>query len=317
MKLDLQVQPEIFDRFNRKYNLVILQDDVDNTFSQLPKDFFSLIITSPPYNVGKSYEKQMRFEDYISWQKKIIEKLASLLKSTGSLCWQIGNYVDNGEVFPLDIYFYPIFKDLGFQLRNRIIWHFEHGLHASKRFSGRYETLLWFTKSDDYLFNLNNVRVPHKYPGKLHYKGDKKGMPSCNPLGKNPSDFWNIISAEWESGVWEFPNVKSNHSEKTNHPCQFPVELVERCVLALTNEQDWILDPFSGVGSTLIAALKNNRKAVGIEYKEEYCEITKQRIKDFYNGKLKLRPIGKPIHSPSGREKVTQIPIQWLEKQYK
>lgn len=317
MKLELKIQPEIFDYFDKKHRIVILQDDIDNLFSQLPKDFFSLIITSPPYNVGKSYEKQMRFEDYLSWQKKIIEKLVSLLKPTGSICWQVGNYVDNGEVFPLDIYFYPIFKELGLKLRNRMIWHFEHGLHASKRFSGRYETLLWFTKSDNYTFNLDNVRIAHKYPGKLHYKGDKRGLPSCNPLGKNPSDFWNLITEEFEGGTWEFPNVKSNHPEKTSHPCQFPIELVERCVLALTNEDEWVLDPFAGVGSALIAAIKNKRRALGIECQKEYCKIAKQRIKDFYSGSLKIRPIGKPIHNPSGREKVTQIPIQWLEKKYK
>lgn len=115
-----------------------------------------------------------------------------MLKSTGSICWQVGNYVEQGEVFPLDIFYYSLFKKQGLYLRNRIIWHFEHGLHASKRFSGRYETLLWFTKSKEYTFNLDSVRVPSKYPGKRHYKGEKKGQPSSNPRGKNPSDVWQI-----------------------------------------------------------------------------------------------------------------------------
>src|SRR5262249_45679680 len=100
------------------------------------------------------------------------------------------------------VYFYDIFKDAGFKLRNRIIWHFEHGLHASKRFSGRYETILWFTKSEDYTFNLDSVRVPSKYPGKLHYKGEKRGLPSGNPLGKNPSDLWTILTKDWECELW-------------------------------------------------------------------------------------------------------------------
>jgi DNA modification methylase len=104
--------------------------------------------------------------------------------------------VKDGEVYLLDIYFYDIFKDAGFKLRNRIIWHFEHGLHASKRFSGRYENILWFTKNDEYTFNLDSVRVPSKYPGKTHYKGEKRGLPSGNPLGKNPSDLWTILTKD-------------------------------------------------------------------------------------------------------------------------
>lgn len=216
-------------------------------------------------------------------------------------------------MFPLDIYYYQIFKRHALKLHNRIIWHFGHGLHASNRFSGRYETILWFSRSDDYIFNLDNVRVPAKYPGKRHFKGPKKGQPSGNPLGKNPSDIWQIIRQDWEKELWDIPNVKSNHPEKTEHPCQFPVELVERCVLALTNEGSWVLDPYAGVGSTVIAAIKNNRNAIGIEKEEQYCRIADQRIKDFSEGRLKIRPINKRIHEPTGNDKVSKVPQEWLE----
>ena len=222
----------------------------------------------------------------------IVAELVRVLATDGSLCWQVGNYVEAGEVFPLDIFYYPLFKKHGLKLRNRIVWHFEHGLHASKRFSGRYETLLWFTKSDNYTFNLDDVRVPSKYPGKTHFKGAKRGQPSGNPLGKNPSDFWQTLETDWQDAVWEIPNVKANHPEKTVHPCQFPIELVERCVLALTNEDDWVLDPFCGVGSALLAALRHNRRAIGCEKEPEYIEITKQRIADLNAGMLGYRPLG-------------------------
>ena len=107
--------------------------------------------------------------------------------------------------------------------------------------------MLWFTKTDSYTFNLDSVRVPSKYPGKTNYKpGKHYGLPSGNPLGKNPSDIWKIVQRDWESALWNIPNVKANHPEKTIHPCQFPIELVERCVLALTNKGDRVLDPFSG-----------------------------------------------------------------------
>jgi len=196
-------------------------------------------------------------------------------------------------------------------LRNRIIWHFGHGLHASNRFSGRYETILWFTKSKDYTFNLDAVRVPSKYPGKRHYKGPRKGQVSGNPKGKNPSDIWELMVKEWDEGFWDIPNVKSNHPEKTIHPCQFPVELVERCVLALTNEGDWVLDPYTGVGSSLIAAIKQNRRALGSEKEANYIDIAQERINLFLDGKLRLRPIGKPVHAPTGKEKVAQKPPEW------
>ncbi len=303
---------EVSETWSPDSRLVLLQSDVSEACRRLPAELFSLIITSPPYNIGKVYEKEVELQHYLDWQESVIRELVRLLAPDGSLCWQVGNYVNDGEIFPLDIYFYPIFKRLGLQLRNRVIWHFNHGLHASRRFSGRYETLLWFTKSDSYVFNLDSIRVPAKYPGKLHYKGDKRGKPSGNPLGKNPSDFWEFLASEWEEGIWDIPNVKSNHPEKTEHPCQFPVELVERCVLAFTNEGDWVLDPFAGVGSTLIAASKNGRRAVGVDRDPLYCAVARRRIEDFHAGRLKVRPIGKPVHVPTGRERVAQVPSEWL-----
>lgn len=276
---------------------------------------FDLIITSPPYNIGKEYESKKTIENYLEEQEEIITNLISLLSNTGSICWEVGNYIDDKhrEVFPLDIFYYEIFKKKGLYLKNRIIWHFEHGLHANNRFSGRYETILWFTKSiSDYVFNLDSVRVPSKYPGKRHYKGPKKGSLSGNPKGKNPSDFWEIIMNDWENEVWEIPNVKANHKEKTIHPCQFPIELVERCILALTNEQDWILDPFAGVGSTIIAAIKNNRNVVGIELMEQYIGIGRERIKQFKEGILPIRSITQPVYDHS-KSKLSLFPEEFKD----
>jgi len=270
-----------------------------------------LVITSPPYNIGKSYETRVSIRDYLATQRDVIAELVRVTGDRGSICWQVGNYVDHGEVFPLDVFFYDIFKDFGLKLRNRIVWHFGHGLHASKRFSGRYETVLWFTKSDDYVFNLDPVRVASKYPGKRHFKGDKAGQLSGNPLGKNPSDFWESLADEWESGIWEIPNVKSNHPEKTAHPCQFPVELVERCVLALSDEGDTVLDPYVGAGSSVIAALKRGRRAIGVDRSPEYIELARQRVASLRAGTLKTRPLGQPVFQPTGDEKVSQVPLEW------
>lgn len=309
--------PEVAASFDPAAEVVIAQGDCLGILQDLPGGLAKLIITSPPYNIGKAYEKATSLNQYLDSLEPVLEQIVRVLSPEGSLCWQVGNYVADGEVFPLDIYFYQRFKAKGLKLRNRIVWYFEHGLHASKRFSGRYETLLWFTKSDSYTFNLDPVRVPSKYPGKTHFKGEKRGQPSGNPLGKNPSDIWRIVVQDWETALWNIPNVKANHPEKTIHPCQFPIELVERCVLALTNERDWVLDPFSGVGSALLAALKNKRRAFGCEKEDEYIAIAKQRIADLYSGALRYRQLGKPVHQPTGREKVAQIPMEWRNTEAK
>lgn len=306
--------PEIAAKFDPSAEIVIAEDDSLESLRAVPDGVINLIITSPPYNIGKAYEKATELDQYLQALSPIVDELVRVLAPNGSLCWQVGNYVEDGEVFPLDIFYHPIFKARGLKLRNRIIWHFAHGLHATKRFSGRYETMLWFTKGDDYTFNLDPVRVPSKYPGKTHFKGDKRGQPSGNPLGKNPSDIWEIVTRDWETALWDIPNVKANHPEKTIHPCQFPIELVERCVLALTNENDWVLDPFSGVGSALLAALRHQRRAMGCEKEAEYVQIAQQRVADLFTGKLGYRQLGKPVHQPTGREKVSQIPMEWLGK---
>lgn len=309
------VKEPLFDYADSSIQCQIRHGDALNVLTEYPDEKFDLIITSPPYNIGKSYEVKTTIESYLQTQEAIIQQLIRVLSSRGSLCWQVGNYVEKGEIFPLDIYYYQIFKKYGLKLRNRIIWHFGHGLHASNRFSGRYETILWFTKTDDYIFNLDAVRVPSKYPGKRHFKGPNKGKPSGNPKGKNPSDIWEIVIQDWEKELWDIPNVKSNHPEKTEHPCQYPVELVERCVLALTDGDSWVLDPFSGVGSSMIAALKNNRHSVGIDRDLDFCTVATDRINQLREGVLKIRPINKSIHVPSKSDKVAQVPAEWKQLQ--
>jgi len=143
------------------------QGDVGEFLDNLPmKPIFDVVITSPPYNIGKPYEKRSDLEEYLHWQSKVISKIVPQLKSTGSICWQVGNYVEDGEILPLDIEFAPIFRAHKLQLRNRIVWHFGHGLHTKRRFSGRYEVVMWYTKSKDYIFNLDAVRIRSNYPGK-------------------------------------------------------------------------------------------------------------------------------------------------------
>lgn len=266
-----------------------------------------LVITSPPYNTGKEYEDQVSLEAYIEGQKQVIEAAVRILGPEGSICWQVGHFIqDSGrdkEAFPLDLVLYPIFKDLGLKLRNRIVWHFAHGLHEKYRFSGRHETILWFTRnSNEYTFNLDAVRVPQKYPGKRAFRGPRKGLPSGNPLGKNPGD------------VWDMPNVKANHVEKTIHPCQFPVALAERLVLALTNRGDLVVDPYMGVGSTAVACVRNGRRVAGADIEKRYLDVAVERIQAAWEGTLPIRPLNKPVYEPASGMSLTQIPKEWAEE---
>lgn len=294
-------------------NSHIINDDSLQYLKKLPSNSVDLVVSSPPYNIGKEYEVRTSLSKYLNEMKPIIHELIRVLSPKGNIAWEVGNYIKDKEVYPLDMYYYPIFKNLGLQLRNRIIWHFGHGLHAKLRFSGRYETILWFSKTADYTFNLDPVRIPSKYPGKKNYKGAHKGELSGNPKGKNPEDVWDIVQEDWEKEIWDVVNVKSNHVEKTVHPAQFPIELVDRLVLALSNPGDTVLDPFGGVGSTLISAVKNGRYGISIDTSEEYTQVAKNRLRLLSEGKLPMRPMTRPIYKPR-KDSVSKVPESWQGK---
>lgn len=287
---------KIVRRWDPDADAVVFCGDNRELMSTMPSGCVDLVVTSPPYNVGKEYETRLSMDAYLDWQAAVIGDCVRLLAPTGSICWQVGNHVDSGAIVPLDVVLYPLFKAHGLLLRNRIVWHFGHGLHSRRRFSGRYETVLWFTRdTDDYCFNLDAVRIPQKYPGKKHYKGQRVGQYSGHPSGKNPSDYW---EAESETDVWDIPNVKANHVEKTTHPCQFPVALITRLVRALTPAQGRVFDPYMGVGTSLCAALLEQRRAAGAEIDATYYSLAYDRIDSATRNELRYRPVDKPVYVP-------------------
>jgi adenine-specific DNA-methyltransferase len=276
-------------RWNARADVSLHLGDTLELLRAMPAACAQLVVTSPPYNIGKAYERSTRrtLSEYLAAQDRVIAECARILQPGGSICWEVGNHVEGNRLVPLDILLFRCFQQHPeLHLRNRIVWHFEHGLHCSKRFSGRYEVILWFTKGDTYTFALDPVRVPQKYPGKRAWKGKNAGQYTGHPLGKNPGD------------VWIFPNVKANHVEKTIHPCQFPVELVERLVLALSRPGDLVVDPYVGVGTTACAAFKHGRRAAGAEIVPEYIQIAKERLALLARGELKTRPRDRPVHRP-------------------
>lgn len=271
----------------------------------MPSESVDLVVTSPPYCIGKAYEDphndiQTFREQHIS----MFDDLYRIVKPGGSICWQVGYHISEKCVIPLDFIVYDIFTSNSEQLeyplilRNRIVWTFGHGLNSTNRFSGRHETILWFTKGNQTVFNLDAVRIPQKYPGKRYYKGPNKGELSGNPLGKNPSD------------VWDIPNVKAHHVEKTDHPCQFPVALPRRLIKALTLPNAVVADPFMGSGTTGVAAVLEGRRFVGAEVIKKYYDISVERIRDAAAGNAKIRE-DVPIIGPNTNSAVAKLPEEF------
>ena len=280
-----------------KVSSEIFHGDCAGLLANLRSESVDLVFTSPPYCIGKPYERVKTIADFTKLLEEVIPPLVRVTREGGSICWQVGAHIRNGVLTPLDYVVFGLMSKIpGVVLRNRIVWTFGHGLHSTNKFSGRHEVILWFSKGTPKMFNLDSVRVPQRYPGKTHASGPNKGKPSGNPRGKNPGD------------VWEVPNVKARHVEKTLHPCQFPVALPQRFVRALTQRGDLVLDPFMGSGTTGVAAAMEKRSFVGAEVKADYVEIARQRIQDAQLGVASVRPWNQSVLSPDPSKKVAKMP---------
>jgi adenine-specific DNA-methyltransferase len=272
--------------------------------AELPDESVSLTISSPPYCMGKEYERAQTVDDFIREQQEVLPEIVRVTKPGGSICWQVGYHVKSrgGAIYPLDFAVFAVVQDIpGLVLRNRIVWTYGHGFNAVNKFSGRHETVLWFTKGTRYIFDLDAVREPQKYPGKRQTHGPRKGDFSCNPLGKNPGD------------VWSIPNVKAKHVEKVGHPCQFPVGLVERLVRALSPKNGIVFDPYMGSASAGVGAILNGRRFLGVEIKREYVKMAVERLRLAHAGTVPYRPVDKPILIPPPGSAVSKRPAHFVE----
>lgn len=275
--------------YSDRVSCVIHCGDWRDLFAQMPPQCVDLTVTSPPYFLGKSYDVSRDIKDFEEENQAIIPRVIKATKPGGSICWQVGYHVRDSTLTPLDYVVHSIFMQFpNIKLRNRIIWTFNSGTHGTRRLSGRHEIVLWYSKGDSYFFDVNPIRVPQKYPGKRHHKGDKRGQFSGNPLGKNPGD------------VWDIPNVKAASPEKTTHPCQFPIGLVQGLIMALSPPNGLVLDPYLGSGSTAAAALLERRRFVGAEIDEGFYRLAVERANRALDGSLRYRRYGTPIQTPTG-----------------
>lgn len=249
-------------------NCLIYNTDCVEALKQLESAEIDLTITSPPYNIGKEYETVLSIEDYVTWSELWINEIHRVTKHNGSFWLNLGylSLPNTAKAIPIA---YLLWSVVPFYLIQEIVWHYGAGVAGKKFFSPRNEKFLWYVKNQEcYTFDLDAVRDPNvKYPNQK-----KNGKLKVNPLGKNPSD------------VWEFPKVTSGSQrssiERTAHPAQFPIAVIERIVLASSSQYNLILDPFMGSGTTACAALKNNRAVVGFEINTGYCELTASRIEN-------------------------------------
>lgn len=248
-------------------NWAVYKGDCMELIARLPEGSVPLTVTSPPYNIGKSYEKVRDVGDYVDWCSDWIKLVHGATAPSGAFWLNLGyqSLPDRAKAIPIP---YLLWDRVPFYLIQEVVWNYGAGVAARQSFSPRNEKFLWYVRDpDDYTFNLDDVRDPNvKYPNQR-----KNGKLKCNPLGKNPSD------------VWQFPKVTSGRNrsskERTPHPAQFPTAVVERIVKACSNTGDVVLDPFMGSGSLAEAALRAGRKAIGFEINADYVDLTADRLK--------------------------------------
>jgi len=258
-------------------------------FKTIDSSTVDAIIADPPYNLGKNYGNNhdlKGFDEYIVFTNTWLREAKRVLKPTGSI------YVFMGVRF-ISYLYYILDRDLELFFNSWIVWHYTQGLGKTKGFSPRHDDILMFTKSKDFIFNLDDIRVPQKY-----YRARN------NMRGANPGD------------VWKFSHVHYCNPNRQNHPTQKPEGLIERMVLASSNENGLVLDPFSGSGTTLRVCQQLNRNAIGFELNPEYVEMTNTRLSEPFYGYDSVDPrmerVPKDLRKPEIRDKYLENHVQWF-----
>lgn len=253
----------------------VICGDAFQLIKQVESGSVDLVLTSPPYGIGKSYEKRCdSMEEYSEMMLPIVPEVIRVLKPGGVIAWQVGQRLEADNVINLSEVYLPEFRRLGMKMINRLIWEF----HDNKPFAGTHyqrlttcheEVLILYKPGADYSFDLDSVRVPQTYPTKVCYRSSRRGVITCNPKGKNPGD------------VWDIHTLHFNSPEKLDHPAQYPEKLCEGLIGLLSKQGDVVLDPFAGTGTTLYVAKAMGRRFIGFEKEAHYCDESRIRLQGF------------------------------------
>lgn len=271
----------------------IILGDCIQELKKIADESVDLIVADPPYNVGKDYGNQsdkQDFDEYIKFTQKWLNECHRVLRKEGTIYIFIG--------FRYISYLYQILeKDLKMNFINWISWHYTQGIGKTKGFSPRHDDILMFSKSLSYKFNIDNVRIPQKFYRKVN-----------NMRGANPGD------------VWEISHIHYCQKGRQEHPTQKPEALIERMILASSNEGDMVVDPFSGSGTTLRVCQQLNRNCIGIELNEEYVEQTKERLESPFEGfdsvDERMLRVPNDLNDATIRTEYIQNHINWFLKNH-
>lgn len=267
--------------------------DAVELFKEVKSSSIDIVIADPPYNLGKNYGNNhdlKGFDEYLEFTKSWLSEAKRVLKPTGTI------YVFMGVRFIS--YLYDIMdRNLGLYFNSWIVWHYTQGLGKTKGFSPRHDDILMFTKSKEFIFNLDNIRVPQKY-----YRARN------NMRGANPGD------------VWKFSHVHYCNPNRQNHPTQKPEGIIERMVMASSNENGLVLDPFSGSGTTLRVCQQLKRSAVGFELNPDYIDMTNIRLNEHFNGFDSVDPrmerVPNDLRKVEIRDEYLENHINWFLKNH-
>lgn len=270
--------------------LTVLCGDAVEEMSKLPEKSVRLIVTDPPYNLGKNYgnsKDSLAFEEYLSFSRKWLSEAKRLLTDDGSIYVCMGvRYIS---------YIYTILEqELGFTFNSWITWHYTQGIGKTKGFSPRHDDILMFTKHPkDFVFHLDDVRVPQKYYRSVN-----------NMRGANPGN------------VWEFSHMHYCNRNRKEHPTQKPEGLFERMILASSDVGDTVLDPFVGSGTALRVCQQTGRNGIGIDNNPAYIAMTHRRLREPFVGfdsiDERMKRVPNDLNNPNIREAYLKNHVEWF-----
>jgi DNA modification methylase len=235
-----------------------------------------LVFADPPFGIGWNYDVYddvTPYNDYMTWSKQWIRECVRVLKPNGTFWLAIGDeYGSDLDVFCR--------RELGLTRRSWVIWHFSFGVNCDRKFTPSHTHLFYYVMDPkDFTFNADCVRVPSARQLVYNDKRAKAG-------GRLPADVWVLRPQEGEklglfdasSDCWHVPRVCGTFKERTAHPCQMPVQVLERIVAVSSNPGDKVADPFVGSGTTLVAAKRLGRRPWGTELSPDYAGIARERL---------------------------------------